>query len=511
MSIEKDNIINVSRGQQLVHVMREIKKIQEDPNLNSTTEFIIDESNISKFTMIIRPNDGLYMGLIIYFELEVPNMYPAPGHPINAKCLDNIYHPNIFSGGRLCLKYDGVGNLESGFKETLENLVIAINYLFVHPENYGYGNDMPKNMQETIKKNVEQYRMRVKVDKIPKKSTDCLYKIKEIYDEKINPTLVKIKDWESYVPNICLTEIKKSRYYMFTLGGRKLMDLAKLEDVISQVIRDPRFRFDTAPNIAFVNDEKTQQEIIAPQTPFSVVLAKFKRIIYPDDIVWDPINECFVSNTSFDKFFINCIKGMYRESREMIILCNVVIRSNYKFNFACQKKNNPNYPVLRSEEKIIQDTKNGIRKEYVMTIDQYICNMLSLDNHLIIDFNESNKLNNSSDDTESYINPSNPLWFYISFSTMIIGEDLIKMFTNVAYKFNPTDKMSSYVTLTFNKGCGSGVRLLTDDEIKLVSEGVDESTKLNNDDYYDIELASKYLASTAEQTGLDLSRVSYLT
>src|SRR5579872_3357449 len=144
-----DNVINATRGQQLVHVMREVKKIQEDPKLSKTTEFIIDEVNISKFVMVIRPIEGLYDGLTIYFELEVPTNYPAPGYPISVKCLDNIYHPNIFSGGRICLKYDGVGNFESGFKETLENLVVAVNYIFIHPSNYGYGDNMPKHMEDT--------------------------------------------------------------------------------------------------------------------------------------------------------------------------------------------------------------------------------------------------------------------------------------------------------------------------------------------------------------------------
>lgn len=514
MATKKDKIINVSRGQQLGYVMREIRKIEQDPNLNTTVEFIIDEADISKFNIVITPNEGLYKDLKIYFELMIPEQYPAPGHPIQAKCLESIYHPNIYSGGRLCLTYDGVGNLESGFKETLENLVVAINYLFLHPENYGYGEDMPQHTYDTIKKNVDQYRLRTKVDKIPKKESDNLYKVKEIYDETINASLTRVKDWESYFPSACLKSIKKNRYYMFTLGGRKVMNLEKLENVMSQAIRDPRFRFDTAPNIAFMDDEKSQQEIIIPATPFSVVLAKFKRLMYPDDIVWDPINECFSSGVSFDKFFVNCVKGMYRHSKEMVIMCNVVIRSNYKFMFSCQKKMNTNYPIMQSEEKTV-NTKNGARKEYIMKIDQYICNMMALDNYLMVDLNDycmSDKTNNS--ESEPYINPSNPLWFYISFSTMIVGEDLIRMFTNVAFRLNPTDKTSPYVTLNivpgFVAGSEAGIRLLTYEEIKLVSEDIDEPAK-SNDDYYDIELASKYLASTAEETGLNLSNVRFLS
>lgn len=511
-SVGTDNIINVTRGQQLIHVIREVKKIQEDPKLNKTTEFIIDEANISKFIMIIRPIEGLYMDLTIYFELNVPIGYPAPGHPINVKCLDNIYHPNIFSGGRLCLKYDGVGNFDSGFKETLENLVVAVNYIFIHPENYGYGSNMPKHMENTIKKNVDQYRTRIKMDKCPKQDSDKLYKMKEIYDDKINPSITCIKNWQSYFPSSCLEDIKKSRYYIFTLGGRKIMDLAKLEDVLSQTIRDPRFRFDTAPNIAFMNNEITQQQVMTPSTPFSVVLAKFKRLIYPEDMKWDPINECLCSNTSFDNFFSQCIKTPYGDGKDMVIMCNIIIRSNYNFMFTCQKKYNPNYPILKSKERM---EKN--RKEYIMTIDQYICNMMAYDNHLAID---PKKDDDSSNEFDFCIDPSNPLWFYISFSALIIGEDIKKMFTNVTFRLNPIDKYSPYVTHIHNdnningnhiidKHLNAGVRLLTEEEEKLVSGTVDEIAK-EDEDYYDIELASKYLASSVEQTGLDLSKVRYL-
>ena len=510
---KKDKIINVTKGQQLMYVIKEVKKIQDDPNFNTYIEFIIDEADMSKFIMIIRPTDGLYKDLTMHFELTVPEGYPAPGHPIKAICSDNIYHPNIFEGGYLCLTYDGVGNLDTGFKETLENLVIAIKYLFEHPGNYGYGKKMPEHMHDTIKKNVDQYRMRIKVDKIPKNSSDKLYKAKEIYGDTINESLLQIKNWESYLPTSCLTDIKKHRYYMFTLGGRKIMNLEKLENVISQVIRDPRFRFDTAPNIAFLDDEKHLQQIITPSTPFSIVLTKFKRILYPNDIIWDPINECFNSNISFDKFFLNCIRGMYRENNDMIIMCNISIRSNYKFAFTCQKKTNDNYSVLQSQEKLINN-----RKEYIMTIDQYICNLMAANNSLIVDFNNGSNNDSNNDCSDQYINPSNPLWFYISFSCMIVGKDLAKMFTNIAYRLNPIDKSSPYVTLNhvppfIRDVTETSIRLLTDDELKLISTDTDDSdsSKLNNDDYYDIELASKYLASTAEQTGLDLSNVRFLS
>lgn len=494
--MDTTNIINVPRRQQLMFVLKEIKKIQIDPVISKTTEFVVDESDISKFIVFIRPNEGLYLGLIISFELTVPIAYPAPGHPIQAKCLDAIYHPNIYAGGRLCLQYDGVGNLETGYKETLENLVVAINYLFVHPGNTGYGSSkMTDDMQMTIKKNIDQYRLRTKVDRLPKKDTDKLYKSKEIYSDKLNYSLIKINNWDTYIPKICLNDNNKSRHYVFTLGGRKIMDLAKLEDVISNLIHDPRIVFDTVPNIAYMKDIKDQEKLFEPITPFSVTLTKFKRINYPDVIQWDCINNCFNSGINFEKFInVKPYNSTSDKNMFMIIMCNIVIRSNYKFSFSCQKENKSYHTIMSSNEKIIDGSK-----EYIMNIDQYTCSLNKNinDNYLILE---------NLDKEDQFFNPSKPLWFYTTFSVMILGEDLVKMFTNVAYRLNPTDKNSPYVTTS-----RSGTRLLTTDELKLISIDSNDSVKSSNpDDYYDIEFAAKYLASTPEQTGLDLSAVGFL-
>ncbi|VBB17606.1 hypothetical protein YASMINEVIRUS_69 [Yasminevirus sp. GU-2018] len=509
------NVINVTRGQQLLFVQREIRKIQADPHLSKTTEFIVDESDISKFIMLIKPAEGLYAGLTISFELTVPVGYPAPGHPINAKCMDSIYHPNIFTGGKLCLKYDGVGNLDSGFKETLENLVVAINYLFMHPENYGYGADMPENMRETIKKNVDAYRLRKRVDKVPKDQSARLYRSNEIYDEKVNHTLTAIKDWNTYLPKSCLKENKKSRYYMFTLGGRKIMDIATLEDVISQIIRDPRYRFDLAPSLAFAKSGVDHAVIMTPSTPFSVVMSKFKRIVYPDNLVWDQFNNCFIANVGFDKFLTDAM-GYNVPKNYVNIMCNIVIRSNYKFVFTCSDRKNPHYPVVQSSGVEVKG-----RTEHIMTIDQYINTMTIQDYRLTIDAPDNKGSDDIYDTVENSIDPSYPVWFYISYSLLTVGEDIGRMFTNIAYRLNPHDRESPYVTHNSPPSSSAGdarevrtdnrCRLLTEDELKLVSGKRDEPGPADKmDDYFDIELASKYLASTAEQTGLDLSAIRYL-
>ena len=109
-----ENLIGVTRGAQLIHVQKEIRSIENNPHLNKINKFVIAEHNLGSFILIVSPSEGLYRELSIPFELTVPINYPSPGNPINARCLENIYHPNIFESGRLCLKYDGTGNLDIG-------------------------------------------------------------------------------------------------------------------------------------------------------------------------------------------------------------------------------------------------------------------------------------------------------------------------------------------------------------------------------------------------------------
>jgi ubiquitin-protein ligase len=506
-----DQIINVPRNSQLLFVQKEINAINKNPILNKTTEFIIDDTDISRFNVLIKPNEGLYAGLSIPFELTVPVNYPAPGHPITAKCSENIYHPNIFSGGRLCLKYDGIGSLEFGFKETLENLIVALNYLFMHPENYGYGTDMPDHMKETIKQNIDAYRKRMKAktkkdigDSLgPSSSEDeknaPLYRIREIYGTNINPSLEKIKDWFTYLPPSCTKEVKKSRYYMFTFSGRKIMDLVTLEDALSQIIHDPRYRFDTCSNIAFTKNCSDIDTICTPDTPYSIILSKQKRLVYPTDINMNPMKGSFTTDVVFGAL-LSSRSTVYRDdllgttNYFLKVFCNVVIRSNYNFSFVCLKKTDLEFPVLASQ---INHEKKG---EYIMTIDQCLYHDKTMfDSHCLV-------INSEPD-------PIKPIWFHISYSSMTFGNDVADILSNVAFKLNPTDKTLSYVTLSplvknnishYNNET-KGLRLLTDEETKLVSKTIGEDDLSKKDEnYYDIELASKYLASSVEDTGLDL-------
>lgn len=483
------SIIDIpSRNKQLLFVQKEIHKIQNDSNFNKTTRFIIDESNLARFTMIIEPIEGLYKDLTISFELNVPENYPAPGNPIKVRCLDNIYHPNFFQRGRLCLEYDGVGNVDTGYKETLENLVVAINYMFIHPENYGHSDKkMPETMKQTILANLKEYKSRVS-------GQTSIYRSKEIYSDDINETLRSIEGWETYLPNMN-TNIgnckKNSRYYVMTLSGRKVMSMSLLENVLSQIIRDPRYQFNTIDNLAFARNKYQINQLLRPETPHSVVMSKFKRLIFPNDIEYEAINKCYNSKIRFEGIFNDIEKNSYAgdqtNSDRINLFCNIHIRSNYRFKFTSIKEQNPHVPVLDS-------LSCNRTEEYEMKIEQYICHVRPHceDSYLMV-YDEPD--------------PLKPLWFYFSFSILVFGKDIKNMFSNVAFRLNPLDRSSPYVTFNNNPTDNhrtireSKLRFLTDHELKLINdpqgelEGVDETE-------YDINLAAKYLAENEEQSGL---------
>lgn len=531
-----------TRGQQLIFVTKEIQALQKNPDIAKTTKFELNETDLSKFIMIITPIEGLYMGLSISFELTVPESYPVPGNPINAKCLDTIYHPNIFDGGRLCLQYDNTGNFESGYKETLENLVIAINYLFIHPGNYKI---LPENVKLTIKQNIDAYKKKeilvpfasskeeavFKMKQCFKPPETPIYRMEEIYDSHVNHSLLKIKDWHSYFPSasINISTTNMSRYFMFTLGGKKIMDMAKLEDVFSHIIYDPRYHFDTVENLSMLSNPISLKLLVEPTHENGILLSKFKKIIYPDSLTYDPLNNCYSPNIHFnDLLSLEYLKKFGTSSifgDKMTALCNIVIRSNYRFKFTCKKDSNNHMPVLDSEvSDEVSDEVADDKTEYIMKIDQYIHDHTPIfsDRFLMV-YDEPN--------------PTKIIWFYISYSRLCFGTDIKPLFNNIAFKFNPFDGTSPWVTLRsvaehdrtntimhdrftyidqFVPIDDTGLRFLTEAEIKLVSGGnkdvkVIKDTKVDKDDDYDIMLASKYLAKSCEETGLDIRNMNSIS
>jgi len=503
-----DSAIHVSQGKQTIHVMKEIKKIENDPNLNKTTKFIINESNITSFIMLIEPFEGLYKGTSIPFRLTVPSMYPAPGNPIHAECIDPIYHPNIARDGKLCLHYDSVGDMESGYKETLENLVIGINYLFIHPGNYTNEN-IPNDFKETVLANVKDYinKRNTLTDERKKGNLinkDSKIKIqgKEHYGDSINQSLKKIKDWESYFPSRILNQKNKksTRCYVMTLNGQKTLDIARIDDVISQMIHDPRVIFTNISNCAY-SDNK--YDFMVPKTPNNVIMTKLKRIVMPTSFHFNPILEYYNMNMSLIDLVDMANLKMKKTPTGNIednlkLLCNIVIECNYEFKFVVPSfHNNKIIPVIESKQ-----TSNGV---YQMTIDNLLhnANKYIEQNHLVLC-------------KEPLFNK--PLWLSMECSYFILGQDVGFMFQNVAFNINPTDLKSQLVKLCDSKNKDQDIYMGDYNIRSLTSEEMKELEYISNDSQNDINtkievdstIVNKYIATTKDEINIDLSLIKYI-
>ena len=524
-------IDNALRTKQLLFVLKEIKQIQSNEIFNHIT-FITNEADMSTFNIIIKPQEGLYKGLDIPFMLKVPDEYPAPGNPIVAKCLEDIYHPNIYSDGKLCLVYDSISNMETGYKETLENLILGVNYIFIHPDNY-LQNIMPDIMKKMIQKNIEEYKKR-------KFNTNKQKIVNEFYSDEYNDSLKKIPNWDTFFPEICYKINKNMRYYIFTLGGKKIMNLEKLETIISQLMRDPRCIFLEGKTLN-VNDEI---DMAYAGDGRKIVLMKFQRIVYPNNIIFDNVNNKYYSGVDFDNF-LDCFKKNCHSSINYYyyIIFNIELVSNYDFEFVIPIR-------LKNYNNIIDDNvDDNVDDNIDDNIDDDLCDVDDDDNNIDdIDDNNNNRIENKKcqkyiykyktlikskdknmkleqyicsnstyfSDKKIYItetiNPEKRPWFKIRYNIASFGKELTSTFDNAVFKIKPNDPRMPYVmphSEIWYRGRSNGhensklftghLRLLNKKELNMISD--------NNDE---LILASKYLAESMDETGLCIQDMNFM-
>ena len=88
-------------------INKDIKQIEELKKLDIHVNF--NEDNILKANaVIIGPDDTVYEGSILYFNIVFPNNYPFNPPTITYKPNNQIrIHPNIYVNGRVCLSLLG--------------------------------------------------------------------------------------------------------------------------------------------------------------------------------------------------------------------------------------------------------------------------------------------------------------------------------------------------------------------------------------------------------------------
>jgi ubiquitin-protein ligase len=524
---------DTNRSKQLVYVLKEVTSAMKNPEISKTIQIIIDD-NLSKYKMIVVPCEGLYKGITIDFELSVPINYPAPGNPIKVKCKTDIPHPNIFQNGELCLYYDGVGDIEKGYKETLESLLHAINYWTIHPGNYSE-NKIPTH----IRQNVEQWKIK---QQILKDKLDKLCYSRENYSKNLNKSLKQIKDIEKYFPKYCIQQsdsMKLLNRCVMTLGGNKQMALEKLENVVYHLMRDDQYTYSVCDLPQLLN---SFHGVMIPEDYKQIKMTKLTKIIAPTTMnltcnkiiapttmnltcnkIMDDIIELYDTGISLYDFYKDIINRKRttqsqlsivstQHHNEVTIFTNIVIESNYEMVIGMYVNNDGGL------EFNILKKGSIIEIDMMMTQENYDPNI-----HIYIDKSFENSF-----DKQPYIK--------MSCSVLIYGFDMIDNFNNVCFKLNPFDNTSQYMKLklqrlnydvpSFCTQSTSSYGALTKEELEflendtMVNDILDKrDTLINNNDANIIseneidqifksigafDTMNKYIASNNIDTGLKI-------
>jgi len=101
-------------------------------NLPKTCNIVFPngKDNLMEFEVVIRPDEGYYLGGTFTFSFHVPPGYPH--EPPKVKCKTKVYHPNIDLEGNVCLNI-----LREDWKPVLNinTIIYGLYHLFVQP-NY---------------------------------------------------------------------------------------------------------------------------------------------------------------------------------------------------------------------------------------------------------------------------------------------------------------------------------------------------------------------------------------
>ncbi len=95
----------------------ELKQQQEDPNYYYSIN--PDKNNFLKWNiLLLGPIDTIFEGGIFNCIIEFPKEYP--NKPPTFKFIDNMFHPNIYSDGRVCISILHEGSDIYGYEDISE-------------------------------------------------------------------------------------------------------------------------------------------------------------------------------------------------------------------------------------------------------------------------------------------------------------------------------------------------------------------------------------------------------
>lgn len=109
-------------------ILQEIKELQNNDSDNVTAGPVSEDNIFSWSATLIGPKDSPYEGGIFLLDIRFPDDYPFKPPKINFQT--KIFHPNINSGGSICLD---ILNSQWSPALTLSKTLLSISSLLTDP------------------------------------------------------------------------------------------------------------------------------------------------------------------------------------------------------------------------------------------------------------------------------------------------------------------------------------------------------------------------------------------
>jgi len=152
-----------------LHLQRQLLQLKKNP-VEGFSAGLVDDENIYEWEItIFGPPDTLYEGAFLRARLSFPKDFPL--NPPKMKFLSEMWHPNIYKNGEVCISIlHAPGNDEWGYEDASERwlpvhgvesiLVSVISLLSADTPN----TDSPANIDaaKEVREDIASYRKRVR-------------------------------------------------------------------------------------------------------------------------------------------------------------------------------------------------------------------------------------------------------------------------------------------------------------------------------------------------------------
>ena len=110
----------------LIRVKKDMSELKLEKGVS--IDFAHGETELMKWKLVIRPDDGIYKNGTFVFDVKVPDTYPHD--PPKVLCETTVFHPNIDMEGHVCLnilREDGKPVL------TMSSVIMGMQFLMLEP------------------------------------------------------------------------------------------------------------------------------------------------------------------------------------------------------------------------------------------------------------------------------------------------------------------------------------------------------------------------------------------